>query len=114
MSTAGEQEQQITTRPVVESLSGISGKRKRSRSSDSETEENILLVKKKTFANGETEDDVATTETTKELGVGEKVVILDAGAQYGKVPVLQTCRICCSVYMSMRAVLHNHSSWEFF
>ena len=87
MSTATEQ--QLSTRPVLEALSSGPAKRKRCRSSDSEAEDPLLAVKKKTLANGEAADSVATTKTTKEQSLGERVVILDAGAQYGKV-LMQT------------------------
>ena len=83
MSTATEQ--QLATRPVVEALSSGVAKRKRSRSSGNEAEDPSSIAKKKTLANGEAVDGVATTETSEEQSVRERVVILDAGAQYGKV-----------------------------
>lgn len=88
MSTA--REQQLATRPDVESLSSGATKRKRSRSSGSEAEDPLSIAKKKTLANGKAADSVATTETSEEQSVQERVVILDAGAQYGKV-LIQTC-----------------------
>ena len=78
-------EQQLTARPVVDTVKSAPVKRKRSRSSESETEDTLLSVKKKTFANGETAESRATAESAKERPLSEKVVIMDAGAQYGKV-----------------------------
>ena len=78
-------EQQLTSVPVAEALSSVQSKRKRSRSSDGDTGDSPFLVRKKTLPNGEAvADSVATTEAEGEP-VREKVVILDAGAQYGKV-----------------------------
>lgn len=93
MST--EQHLTSNSRAVVEPLSSGPVKRKRSRSSGSETED-PLSVKKKTLVNGEaadsvSQDTVATTEA-KQQSTGERVVILDAGAQYGK--VLMSCIDC--------------------
>ena len=78
-------EQQLAVRPVVDTVTSAPAKRKRSRSSESEADEMLLSVKKKTLANGETAESRAATETAKKLPLSEKVVILDAGAQYGKV-----------------------------
>ena len=78
-------EQQLSPRQVAEALSSVQSKRKRSRSSDSDTGDSPFLVKKKTLPNGEAADSVATTEAAKRETSGERVVILDAGAQYGKV-----------------------------
>ena len=82
-------EQELSTRAVTETLSSSSVNRKRSRSSDSETEDALSV--KKSLLNGEAADivskDSLATMEEKEQSVRERVVILDAGAQYGKVPV---------------------------
>ena len=82
-------EQELRTRAVAETLSSSSVNRKRSRSSDSETEDALSV--KKSLLNGEAADVVSTdslaTTEEKEQSMRERVVILDAGAQYGKVPV---------------------------
>lgn len=82
-------EQEHGTRAVSETLSSSPVNRKRSRSSDSETEDALSVRKKTSLLNGElgnveSKDALATMEK-KEQPVQERVVILDAGAQYGKV-----------------------------
>ena len=83
-------EKEHGTRAVAETLSSSPVNRKRSRSSDSETEDALSVKKKTSLLNGEeigdvvSKDSLATTEV-KEQSTPERVVILDAGAQYGKV-----------------------------
>lgn len=82
-------EKEHGTRAVAETLSSSPVNRKRSRTSDSETED-ALSVKKTLLLNGGEVDDVVSkdslaTTKEKEQPVRERVVILDAGAQYGKV-----------------------------
>ena len=82
-------EQEQGTRAVSETLADSPVNRKRSRSPDSETEDALSTKKKTLLLNGEianvvSKDTLATMEE-KEQPVQERVVILDAGAQYGKV-----------------------------
>ena len=88
MSTVAEQD--CGTRAVSETLSDSPVNRKRSRSSESETEDALSAKKKALLLNGEIADgaskDTLATMEEKEQPVQERVVILDAGAQYGKVP----------------------------
>jgi hypothetical protein len=86
-------EQDYGIRAVSETLSDSPVNRKRSRSSDSETEDALTVKKKPLLLNGEIADGVSLKDTPatmeeKEQPVQERVVILDAGAQYGKVPKL--------------------------
>ena len=82
-------EQEHGTRAVSETLSGSPVNRKRSRSSDSETEDALSVRKRTLLLNGEipgvVSKDTPATMEEKEQPVQERVVILDAGAQYGKV-----------------------------
>ena len=83
-------EQEHGTRVVSETLSSSTVNRKRSRSSDSETEDALSVRKKTSLLNGElgdveSKDTQLATMEEKEQPVQERVVILDAGAQYGKV-----------------------------
>lgn len=86
-------EQDYGTRAVSETLSDSPVNRKRSRSSDSETEDALTVKKKALLLNGEVADGVSLKDTPqatmeeKEQPVQERVVILDAGAQYGKVSI---------------------------
>ena len=82
-------EQEQGTRAVSETLSDSPVNRKRSRSSNSETEDALSVRKKASLSNGEIADavskDTQATMEEKEPPMQERVVILDAGAQYGKV-----------------------------
>ena len=82
----------LDTTAVAESLSSSLINRKRSRSSDTD-QDDALIIRKKSLFNGELADieskDEPAAMEEKEQSLPERVVILDAGAQYGKVKMLK-------------------------
>lgn len=77
------------------SLEGVKVGVKRKRTPSSEEEEEKSEVKRKELPNGATTT-VASPLSRKEVKEWEKVAILDAGAQYGKVGHLRGYQHCVS------------------